>query len=212
MIVRGWPDDGTGATAPQPDVDALIAWGRFTDAEEALAQLEQALPALEHGSDARALLLALYGRALLVRLAGAPLPDLVQACDLLERAALERRAPVWTATAAALRARAHLDSGDVGGAMNDLVQGRPRAARSCPRGAPGLLLLHTLAGAYARLRLDERVEDARARIEGSIDAALPLDRAVHWAAGPPSSRPAPWTPWRPGAASPTTTCWNVPSW
>ncbi len=182
MIVRGWPDDGTGATAPEADVDALIAWGRFTDAEEALAQLEQALPALEHGSDAPALLLALYGRALLVRLAGAPLPDLVQACDLLERAALERRAPVWTATAAALRARANLDSGDVGGAMTDLSRVNLEQLGAALSGRAGLLLLHTLAGAYARLRLDERVEDARARIEGSIDAALPLDRAVHWAA------------------------------
>src|SRR5919199_973968 len=119
-LVRGWPDDGTGAPAPQTDVDALIAWGRFTNATDALAHLEQTLPALEHGSDAPGLLLALYGRALLVRLAGGPLPDVVQACDLLERAALERRATIWTAPAAALRARARLDGGDVGGAMTDL--------------------------------------------------------------------------------------------
>ena len=49
--MRGWPDDGTGAAAPETDVDALVAWGRFTDADEALAHLEQALPVLEHGSD-----------------------------------------------------------------------------------------------------------------------------------------------------------------
>src|ERR671933_462458 len=120
VIVRGWPDDGTGAGAPEADVDALVAWGRFSHPGEALAHLEQALPALEHGSDAPALLLALYGRALLVRLAGGPLSDVVQACDLLKRAALERRAPVWAATAAALRARARLDAGDVGSAMTDL--------------------------------------------------------------------------------------------
>jgi diguanylate cyclase (GGDEF)-like protein len=181
VIVRGWPDDGTGAAAPDADVDALIAWGRFTDAEEALSQLEQALPALEHGPDAQALLLALYGRALLVLVAGAPLPDLVQACDLLERTALERRAPVWTATATALRARARLDHGDVGDAMTDLSRVNLQQLGAALTGRAGLLLLDTLAGAYARLRLDERVEDVRARMEASIDAAMPLDRAAHWA-------------------------------
>jgi diguanylate cyclase (GGDEF)-like protein len=179
--VRGWPDDGTGAAAPEADVDALIAWGRFTDAEEALAQLEQALPALENGTDAPALLLALYGRALLVRLAGSPLPDVVQACDLLERAALERRAPVWTATAAALRARARLDDGDVGGAMTDLSRVNLEQLGAALTERAGLLLLDTLAGAYARLRLDERVEDVRGRMEAAIEAAMRLDQAVHWA-------------------------------
>src|ERR687885_1641954 len=141
LIVRGWPDDGTGAAAPEADVDALIAWGRFTNATDALAHLEQALPALERGSDAPALLLALYGRALLVRLAGAPFADVVQACDLLERAALERRAPVWTATAAALRARARLDSGDVGGAMSDLSRVNLDQLGAALTGRTGLLLL-----------------------------------------------------------------------
>src|SRR5919199_1121990 len=180
-LVRGWPDDGTGAPAPETDVDALIAWGRFTDAGEALAQLEQALPALEQGSDAPTLLLALYGRALLVRLAGGPLPDVVQACDLLERAALERRAPVWTATAAALRARARLDGGDVGAAMTDLSRVNVEQLGAALTGRGALLLLDTLAGAYAGLRLDERVQDVRERMEASIEAAMPLDRAVHWA-------------------------------
>jgi diguanylate cyclase (GGDEF)-like protein len=180
-IVRGWPDDGTGTAAPEADVDALVAWGRFTDASEALAQIEQALPSLEQGPDAPALLLALYGRALLARLAGASLPDVVQACDVLERAAHERRAPVWAATAAALRARARLDSGDVGGAMTDLSRVDLEQLGAALTGRAGLLLLDTLAGAYARLRLDERVEDVRGRIESALDAALPLDRAVHWA-------------------------------
>src|SRR5919202_24103 len=179
-LVRGWPDDGTGAPAPETDVDALIAWGRFTDAGEALAQLEQTLPALEHGSDAPGLLLALYGRALLVRLAGGPLPDIVQACALLERAALERRAAVWTATAAALRAGARLDGGDVGAAMTDLSRMNFEQLGTVLTGRGGLFLLDTLAGAYAGLRLDERVQDARARMEASIEAAMPLDRAVHW--------------------------------
>src|ERR687886_671603 len=180
-IVRGWPDDGTGAAAPEADVDALVAWGRFSDASEALAQIEQTLPALEQGGDAPALLLALYGRALLARLAGAPLADVVQSADLLERAALERRAPVWAATAAALRARARLDAGDVGTAMTDLSRVDLDQLGPALAGRPALLLLDTLAGAYARLRLDERVEDVRGRLDAGLDAATTLDRAVHWA-------------------------------
>ncbi|MGZ4625503.1 MAG: hypothetical protein ACXV3S_04275, partial [Kineosporiaceae bacterium] len=85
--MRGWPDDGAGAAVPEADVEALVAWGRFTDAGEARQQLEQALPALEHGPDVRALLLALYGRALLIRIAGRPVDDVVDAADVLERAA-----------------------------------------------------------------------------------------------------------------------------
>jgi diguanylate cyclase (GGDEF)-like protein len=178
--VRGWPDDGTGAV-PEADVEALLSWGRFTDAGDALQQLDQALPALERRADGAALLLALFGRALLTRMAGRPAPDVLEAADLLERAALERRAPVWAATASALRARARLDVGDVGTAMNELARvhlnqlGRALAER------PGLLLLDTLAGAYARMRLDERVDEVRGLLEEGIAAAPPLDRAAHWA-------------------------------
>ena len=182
--MRGWPDDGTGATspasAPEADVEALVAWGRFTDPREALARLDDALPALESGGDGRAVLLALFGRALLARVAARPAADVVEACDLLERAALERRAPVWAACAAALRARAKLDAGDVGSAVNDLARVDLERLGPALAERPGLLLLDTLAGAFARLRLDEQAEDARARFEALIAAACPLDRAVHW--------------------------------
>jgi diguanylate cyclase (GGDEF)-like protein len=179
--VRGWPDDGTGAAVPEADVEAVVAWGRFTDAREALQQLEQALPALERGVDHRALLLALHGRAVLTRLAGRPLPEVVEAADLLERAADERRAPVWSATAMALRARARLDAGEIGAAMSDLARVHlDQLAPALPdRGGP--LLLDALAGAYARMRLDERVDEVRSRLEEGLAAALPLDRALHWA-------------------------------
>ena len=60
--MRGWPDDGTGTAVPEADVEAVVAWGRFTDSDEALQQLEHALPALERGVDYRPLLLALHGR------------------------------------------------------------------------------------------------------------------------------------------------------
>jgi diguanylate cyclase (GGDEF)-like protein len=183
--VRGWPDDGTGGgsstSAPEADVEALIAWGRFADAAEALARLEQVLPALESSGEAPAVLLALFGRGLLARVAGRPLPEIVEACDLLERSALERRAPVWAACAAALRARTRLDAGEVGAAVNDLARVDLQRLGAVLAERPGLLLLDTLAGAYARLRLDERTEDARSRIEEALPAAAPFDRAVHWA-------------------------------
>jgi diguanylate cyclase (GGDEF)-like protein len=179
--VRGWPDDGTGTAVPEADVEAVVAWGRFGDAGEALLQLEQALPGLEGGVDHRALLLALHGRAVLSRLAGRPLPDVVEAADVLERAAEERRAPVWGAIAMALRARARLDAGEIGPGMNDL--GRVHLDQLGPAltDRPGLLLLDALAGAYSRMRLDERVDEVRTRLEEGLAAALPLDRAVHWA-------------------------------
>ena len=178
--MRGWPDDAAGAMTPEADVDATLARGRFGDPGEALRHLDQALPALEHGPDVDALLLALFARALLIRMAGRPTADVLEAADDLERAALERRAPVWGSTATALRARARLDAGDVGTAMNELARvhldqvGPPLAER------PGLLLLDTLAGAYARMRLDERVDDVRGRLEEGLTAATPADRAVHW--------------------------------
>jgi diguanylate cyclase (GGDEF)-like protein len=179
--VRGWPDDGTGTAVPEADVEAVVAWGRFADAEEALLQLEQALPGLERGVDHRALLLALHGRAVVSRLAGRPLPDVVEAADVLERAAQERRAPVWEATAMAVRARARLDAGEIGAAMNDLARVHLDQVAPALTDRAGLLLLEALAGAYARMRLDERVDEVRNRLEQSLAAALPLDRAVHWA-------------------------------
>jgi diguanylate cyclase (GGDEF)-like protein len=179
--VRGWPDDGTGGAVPEADVETVVAWGRFTDAGEALQQLEQALPALERGVDHRALLLALHGRAVLSRLAGRPLADVVDAADVLERAALERRAPVWAAAGTALRARARLDAGEIGPAMNDLARVHLDQLAPGLADRPGLLLLDALAGAYARMRLDERVDEVRGRLEENLGAALPLDRAVHWA-------------------------------
>jgi diguanylate cyclase (GGDEF)-like protein len=179
--VRGWPDDGTGTAVPEADVEAVVAWGRFTDAGEALLQLEQALPGLERGVDHRALLLALHGRAVLSRLAGRPLAEIVDAADVLEHAAEERRAPVWAATAMGLRARARLDAGEIGPAMNDLTRVHLDQLAPALTDRAGLLLLDALAGAYSRMRLDERVDEVRSRLEEGLAAAMPLDRAMHWA-------------------------------
>src|SRR4051794_26815330 len=119
--------------------------------------------------------------AVLSRLAGRPLPDVVEAADVLERAAEERRAPVWGAIAMALRARACLDAGEIGAGMNDLGRVHLEQLGPALSDRAGLLLLDALAGAYSRMRLDERVDDVRTRLEQGLAAALPLDRAVHWA-------------------------------
>jgi diguanylate cyclase (GGDEF)-like protein len=179
--VRGWPDDGSGTPVPEADVDAIVSWGRFNDAAEGLQRLDHALPALERGVDHRALLLALHGRAVLARLAGRPFGEVVEAADALERAALDRGAPVWVATASALRARTRLDGGEIGTGMNELARVHVEQLGRALGERPGLLLLHTLADAFARLRLDDRVDEIRDRLEAALPAGLPLDRAVHWA-------------------------------
>jgi diguanylate cyclase (GGDEF)-like protein len=165
---------------PEADVDATLARGRFGDPVDALRHLDQALPGLERGPDVDALLLTLFARALLIRMASRPTADVIDAANDLERAALERRAPVWGATATALRARARLDAGDVGTAMNELARVHLDQIGPTLAERPGLLLLDTLAGAYARMRLDERVDEVRGRLEESLAAATPADRAVHW--------------------------------
>ena len=78
------------------------------------------------------LLLALYGRALLLRQEGATTQNALAACDVLERAAHEREAELWVATACATRARFRVDSGDIGGATAYLPAGRT-GARCCHR-------------------------------------------------------------------------------
>jgi hypothetical protein len=47
-------------------VEELIAEGRFGHRREALAELDAVIPPLEHSEDPQTLLLALYGRALLL--------------------------------------------------------------------------------------------------------------------------------------------------
>jgi diguanylate cyclase (GGDEF)-like protein len=162
------------------DLDTLIAVGRYGQVNATLDRLDEMLPSLESASDHEALLRGLSGRICLLRLRQTPVPDLITACDLLERAAEDRREPVWTAVAQALRAQTHVDDGDIAAAMGelgglDLDQLDPDLS-----GVSGYQLLDVLSGTYTRLRLHDRADTARRRIEEHVDSRTDLERAAHW--------------------------------
>lgn len=148
--MRSWPDDVISDAAPPPDPDDLVAAGRWGDTDGALRRSDALVARLEQSPAADALLLGLYVRAQLQGLAGAPVADTVAACDVLERAAVERRSPVMVATACALRAGQRLDAGDVGAAMADLSRVDLERLADDLDGADGARLLDVLASAYAR--------------------------------------------------------------
>ncbi len=179
--MRTWPDDVTPDAASTPDLDALIAEGRWGDTGAALRRLEEVLPDLEHAGDPDSLLLGLYGRVQLQRLAGVPVADTIPACDVLERAAVERRCQVWVATACALRANLRMESGDVGAAMADLARVDLDQVADGITDPVGARLLDVLATAYARLRLVERLDEIRARLDDTASTLSPIARATHWA-------------------------------
>ncbi len=102
--VRGLPDEMTrDGVSPLADVEKLVIEGRYGRADLARRRLEALIPALAQSADDETLLLALYGRALLLRQLGAGTQDPIAACDVLERAAHERESSLWVATACALR-------------------------------------------------------------------------------------------------------------
>ncbi len=180
--MRSWPAEVHPGVALTPDLDELIAEGWWGDTGAALRRLEEILPELEHGAHKDALFLGLYGRVMLQRLAGVPVADVLVACDTLERVAVEARCPVWTASACALRASLRMDSGDVGAAMVDLARVDLEQIGDGLETAAGARLLHVLATAYARLRLVERLDEIRARLDESSATLRPVTRATHWAA------------------------------
>jgi diguanylate cyclase (GGDEF)-like protein len=158
----------------------VIAEGWHGDLPTALARIGALIPALERSDDPQALLLGLWGQAGLQRQAEM-LVETQTTTDLLEQAALERMSLVWVAAARALRATVRLDAGDVGASMTDLARVDLDQLDGQLGGLAGNQLLDTLARAYSRLRLHDRVDDVRARIEESIVDQPPLQRAVHWA-------------------------------
>ncbi|MEJ2578433.1 MAG: diguanylate cyclase, partial [Kineosporiaceae bacterium] len=162
------------------DLDPLLTGARFGDPGEALERLEEQLPRLENADDPERLLQGLCGRIGLLRLVGAGEEDLVQACDLLERAADDQRQPVWRAVARALRAQTSVDAGDVAAAMGDLGEIDLDQVEAGFSSLAGHRLLEILSDVYTRLRLHDRADEARQRIEESVTSRSLLDAAAHW--------------------------------
>jgi diguanylate cyclase (GGDEF)-like protein len=179
--VRGLPDEETqDGVSPLTDVEKLVIEGRYGRADLALRRLEALIPSLAATADTNTLLLALYGRALLLRQEGATTQNALAACDVLERAAHEREAVLWVATACATRARFRVDSGDIGGATADLARADAEAATGDLTSDTGYRLLDALALVYAGLRLHDRADEVRGRIEHSVQQRRVLDQGQHW--------------------------------
>jgi diguanylate cyclase (GGDEF)-like protein len=176
------PSDGTG-----PDlsdfVEALVLDGLSQAPDPVLTRIDELLPRLERHSDPEPLLLALHGRAIVLARTGATDTDLVAACESLELAALERRCPVWIAVACATRARIRLDAGRIGAAVGDL--GRVDLDHLDQDGAlshrAGRRLLGILATVHSRLRIFDRLDDVRERLEHALRHGPALERAWHLA-------------------------------
>jgi diguanylate cyclase (GGDEF)-like protein len=167
--------------AAAPDVDSLVTEGRYGRTDVALRRVEALIPSLAQAPDTEGLMLALYGRALMLRQLGASTLDASQACDVLERAGQETGSVLWEATGCALRARVRVDAGDVGGATADLARADAALATEDLSVPTGYRLLDTLALVYARLRLHDRADEVRGRIEHTMNGRSVLERAQHWA-------------------------------
>jgi diguanylate cyclase (GGDEF)-like protein len=193
--VRGWREDASPGVrdrlpeTPHPThpafevtaIERLLVHGRFGNPVEALQEVSDLLPGLSQASNPDAVLVALYARALLVRLSGAPRTDAIAACTMLESAAADAQCEVWVATACALRARARLEAGEPAAAMGDLARIDIDTLTGELGTRAGFRMLDATATAYARLRLTERVEHVRDLLEGTIATRDVLDRATHWA-------------------------------
>ncbi|WP_285596091.1 diguanylate cyclase [Kineosporia sp. NBRC 101731] len=180
--MRGLPEELTrDGVSPLADVEKLVVEGRYGRADLALRRLEALIPSLAQTADDETLLLALYGRAVLLRRLGGGHQTAIAACDVLERAAHERQAGLWAAIACATRAQFRVDSGDIGGATADLARADSALAGDELTDESGYRLLNGLAVVYAGLRLQDRADEMRTRIEHTISSRSTLDRAEHWA-------------------------------
>ena len=179
--MRGLPEPVTrDGTAPSADVDRLVIEGRFGRADLALRRIEALIPSLAQSADGETLMLALYGRAVLLRQLGAGTQDAIAACDILERAAVEGGWPLWGAVACALRARVRVEGDDIGGATGDLARADAVLATENLATPTGYRLLDALALVYARLRLYDRLDEVRDRLERSVDVRSVVEQALHW--------------------------------
>lgn len=179
--MRGLPDihEGFGAASPST-IQSLLAQARFGRADLVLDQLDTLLPSLENGQDSHVLMLGLYLRALALRVLDAPTDESLAACDLLEQAAQQRRTHGWTATAWALRARVRVDAGAIGEATAALANAHDHLEPDHLDGDGGFALLDTLAETYHRLRLHDRAEETRRRLESTVGERSVTQQATHW--------------------------------
>ena len=175
-------DEGRAATLSVADIDALILEGRFGKTDLSLRRLDALVPSLEQGSDVEAFLLALYGRALLLRRLGDRTDDVIEACDVLERTAQSQQDSTWAAVACATRAEVRIDLGELGTAMSDVARADRELDRVDLGTSAGFRLFGVLATVYARLRLPDQMDDARERMDAELDAQHPAHRAMHWSA------------------------------
>lgn len=139
------------------------------------------VPAFEQRDDPTMLLHALYARALIVRRLGVSTDEVLDACDTLEEAGQARGVGLWVAVACALRAECRVDDGDVVAATADLARADVELGPTELASPEAFRLLDALAVVYARLRVYDRLDDVRARIEATIESRSPLERAIHWA-------------------------------
>jgi diguanylate cyclase (GGDEF)-like protein len=175
-------DEGRAATLSVADIDALILEGRFGKTDLSLRRLDALVASLEQGSDVEAFLLALYGRALLLRRLGDRTDDVIEACDVLERTAQSHQDSTWAAVACATRAEVRIDLGELGTAMSDVARADRELDRVDLGTSAGFRLFGVLATVYARLRLPDQMDDARTRMDAELDAQHPAHRAMHWSA------------------------------
>ena len=179
--MRGLQDNHDGfGPATTPWIRSLVVQARFGRADLALEQLDAALPALENAPDAEPLMLSLYLRAIALRVLGARSDECLAACDLLDQAATQRRTHGWTATAWAMRARIRVDTGAVGAAITDLAQADQLLEPEHLDADSGFALMDTLAETYHRLRLHDRAEETRRRLESNLARRPASQLAMHW--------------------------------
>lgn len=173
------PDDPGEDLADR--VESLVLDGMSQAPGPVLTRLDEFVPRLERESDPEPLLLALHGRTIVLARTAATDTDLVAACERLELTAQERRRPVWIAVACATRARIRLDAGEIGAAMGDL--GRVDLDQLDQDGGlsrrAGRRLLDILAAIYSRLRIFDRLDDVRERLEQVLREGPALERAWH---------------------------------
>src|SRR5689334_12682309 len=150
-------DEGRATALSAVDINALVLEGRFGRTDVALRRLDALIPTLEQAGDVEAFLLALHGRAQLLRRLGERTEDVVEACDVLERTARSFQHSAWAAVACATRAEVRIDLGELGAAMSDVARADHEVDRADLSSAAGFRLLGVLAVVYARLRLPDQM-------------------------------------------------------